>query len=250
MLEDRFFHNQHFIDYVRLLFELHRAISEGWDETELGEAIRERMDEPGSRLSSNEIASSSGIAADFYSLTDAPPVVISPMAADAWTALQRVFQPRKSMDFHGALDLLRKHADTIPPASLAYLRGKIWMEAEEFAIAAAFLKRTNELDASNENFRYMALHALGNANSKSAIPMAQTILTNREHHPPRLVLKALDVLIQSIRAEAGNHPREELKSFIPIIQNSIFRFETSGEAENDPSLLVSSINHLDFLRAS
>ena len=38
MLEDRFFESRHYIDYVRLLFDLHRAISEGWDETEEGEA--------------------------------------------------------------------------------------------------------------------------------------------------------------------------------------------------------------------
>jgi hypothetical protein len=250
MLEDRFFRNQHYIDYVRLLFDLHKAISEGWDETASGEALRDRMDEPGSRLSSDEIASVNGIAADFYSLNDAPPIAILPITADAWAALQPVFQPRKSKDLHGALELLRQHAGSIPPASVAYWRGKIWMEAEEYPIAAAFLKRASELDAENANFRYMALHALGKANSQSAIRMAQEILTNWGQHPSRLVLKALDVLIQLIRAETGNHPHEELKSFIPIIQNSIFQFETSGEVENDPSLLASSINHLAFLRAS
>jgi hypothetical protein len=130
------------------------------------------MDEPGSRLSSDEIASVNGIAADFYSLNDAPPIALLPITADAWAALQPVFQPRQSKDLHGALELLRQHAGSIPPASVAYWRGKIWMEAEEYPIAAAFLKRASELDAENANFRYMALHALGKANSQSAINQA------------------------------------------------------------------------------
>jgi hypothetical protein len=249
---DRFFRNQHYIDYVRLLFDLHKAISEGWDETASGEAQRDLMDKPGRWLSSDEITSVSGISADFYSLTDAdaPSIVRPPLTADAWAALQPVFQPRKSRDLHGALELLRQHAGSIPPASVAYCRGKIWMEAEEYPIAAAFLKRASELDVENANFRYLALHALEKANSQSAIQMAQDILRNSEQHPSRLVLKALDVLIRLIRSEGGNQPHEELKSFIPNIQNSIFQFETSGEVENDPSLLASSINHLAFLRAS
>jgi tetratricopeptide (TPR) repeat protein len=250
MLEGRFFHNPDYIDYVRLLFRLHVAIAEGWDETADGEALREEMDRPGSRLSSDEIASLSGISADFYSLADAPSSDLSRLTADALSDLQPSFQTQQSKEFPRAIELLRKHAESIPPASLAYLRGKIWMEAGEHQIAAAFLERASELDPQNANFRYMLLHALGKSNPESAIQMAQAILLNWEQHSPRLVLKSLDVLLQLKRADSKNHTDQQLKSFIPIFQNSIFRFETSGEAENDPTLLISSINHLDFLRAS
>ena len=246
MLDDRFFRNPSYIDYIRLLFDLHRAIAEGWDETEKGEALRDRMDEPGSRLTSDETASISGISADFYSLTDTPSSALSPMTADALSDLQPIFHPQQSGDFHRAFELLREHAGSIPPASLAYCRGKIWMEAGEHQIAASFLERASDLDPHNANFRYRALHALWKANPTSAIQMAQAILSNWEQHPPRLVLKSLDVLVQLIRAESNDHTHPELKSFIPIFQNSIFRFETSGEVENDPSLLASAINHLDF----
>ena len=34
MLEDAFFRIRTIIEYIRLLFDLHRAIAEGWDETE------------------------------------------------------------------------------------------------------------------------------------------------------------------------------------------------------------------------
>ena len=246
MLEHRFFHNPDYVDYIRLLFHLHVALAEGWDETDEGEALRERMERPGSRLSSDEMISLSGISADFYSLTDTPSSALSPMTADALSDLQPIFRPQQSTEFHGSLELLRKHVGSIPPASLAYCRGKIWMKAGEHRISAAFLERASELDPQNANFHYMALDAMGKANPTSAKRMAQAILLNREQHSPRIVLKALDVLLQLIRAESKDHTDQELKSFIPIFQNSIFRFETSGEAEQYPNLLDSSINHLDF----
>lgn len=248
MSHQNFFCNRDYIEYVRLLFELHRAISEGWDETEAGEALRDRLDEPGDRLSSDEIASVSAIAADFYSLTDAPNHTLSPMTAQDLADLQPVFQHRDRKQFHDALELLRKHAESIPSASLAYMRGRIWMEAEEHQIAAAFLNRASFLDPNNANFRYMALHALWNASPASAIKLAQAILSNWQQHPPRLVLKSLDVLMQSIRAESACGTPQELQSYIPIFEDSIFQFETSGDAETDLDLLDNSFNHLDFLQ--
>jgi hypothetical protein len=246
MLEGHFFHNPDYMEYIRSLFHLHVALAEGWDETDEGEALRERMERPGSRLSSDEITSLSGISADFYSLTDEHRGDVLPMPVDVYTDLEPILQSWKSRDPHTALDLLRKHAGYIPAASLAYSRGRIWMEAAEHMIAAAFLQRASELEPSNANYRYLALHALSKANPASAIQMAQAILVNWDKHSPRLVLKSLDVLVQSIRAESNDRSHPELKSFIPIFRNSIFRFETSGEVDNDPSLLVSSINHLDF----
>jgi tetratricopeptide (TPR) repeat protein len=246
MLEDRLFHNSDYFDYIRLLFDLHRAIAEGWDETEKGEALRDRMDVPGSRLTSDERASLSGISADFYSLTDTVFSDLSPMTPDALSDLQLIFEPQQSREFHRALEVLRKHARSVPPASLAYLRGKIWMEAGEHQIAAAFLERASELDPHNANFRYMALHEMSKANPASAERMAHAILADWEQQSPRLVLKSLDLLLNSIRAHSTDRSQSELKSFIPIFQNSILQFETTGEAENDPSLLVSSINNLDY----
>jgi hypothetical protein len=248
MCTDRFFQNQDYSEYIRLLFDLHRAISEGWDETESGEMLRERMDEPGSRLSRDEIDSVSRIAADFYSLTDAPSYSCSPLTAVQLADLQPVFQHQNLTEIHIALELLRNHGGSIPPASLAYLRGKIWMEAREYRIAAAFLERATELDPNNANFRYMALHALWIADPPAGTRMAEVILAKWQRHPPRLVLKALDVQLQFIRAKSNGHTRRELESFVPMFEDSIIRFETSGEeeVEGDPNLLRRSFSHLDY----
>ena len=143
MIDRHFFDNPSFLEYVRLLRDLHIAIREGWDETTEGEALRERMDDPGRWLSSGEIASLNGISADFYSLTDPHPVEVSPITAEVMTDLEEVLQARRSRDFSKALVLLRKHAGRIPPARLAYLRGSVWMEAGEYSIASAFLQRAS-----------------------------------------------------------------------------------------------------------
>ena len=246
MPEHCFFHNPEFTDYIRLLFDLHIAIADGWDETDEGEALRERMDLTGSRLSSDEITSLSGISADFYSLTDEPPGNVLPMTGDMLTELELILQPRTSKDFQEMFDLLRKNAGFIPAASLAYLRGRIWMAAGEHLIAAAFLKRASELEPLNVNYRYIALHAKWKAEPSSAVQTAQTILSNSELHSPRLVLKAFDILLQQIRSQPGDQTHPELKSYIPIIQRSIFRLETSGEAEVDPDLLGKAFTYIDY----
>jgi len=235
------------MEYVRLLYELHVAIKEGWDETAEGEALRDRMDEPGSVLSGEEIAATQGISADFYSLTDEPTPVRSLITAEVLADLDSSLRARKSNDFQKALVLLRKHAECIPPASLAYLRGMIWMEAGEHAIAAVFLQRARDLEPENANYRYIALHALWMAAPSSVIEEAEAILLNSEKHPPRLVLKAADILNQQLRSEPPGQYYGELRSVIPNLQTSIFLFETSGEAENYPKLLDGAFGLIDYV---
>ena len=227
-----FFDNPDFREYVRSLHKLHLAIKEGWDETAEGEALREHMDESGSRLSGEEISSLNGISADFYSLTDTPPGEVSPITAEVMADLGSVLQSRKTNDFNRALELLRKHVERIPPARLAYLRGSIWMEAGEYPIAAMFLKRASALEPDNSNFRYLALHSLWKADPSAAAELARTIVSNLEKYPPGLVLKAADILAHPPRVLPGDQIRPERDSLIPILpQDFIFQQETSGEAE-------------------
>ena len=208
--------------------------------------MRERMDWTGSRLSSDEITSLSGISADFYSLTDEPPTNVSPMTADVLNELEPILHPRTSKEYQEVFDLLRKHGGFIPAPSLAYLRGRIWMDAGEHLIAAAFLQRASELEPTNANYRYIALHAKWKADPLAAVQTAQTILSNSELHSPRLVLKAFDILLQNIRSQPEDQTHQELNYYIPIIQRSIFRLETSGEAEIDPDLLDKAFSYIDY----
>jgi tetratricopeptide (TPR) repeat protein len=234
---DRFFNDPDFIKYVRLLYDLHVAIREGWDESSKGEVLRDRMEDPGSRLSGEEIVSLNGISADFYSLTDESITTLLPITADVMADLDEAVQARESREFDKALRLLRKHSRNIPPASLAYLRGRTWMAAGEYQIASAFLQRASDLDPENSNFTYVALHCLSLADPAAAVERSQTSLSNSEESPLRLILKAADILSQHSGIQQEEGSSRELRSLIPILESSIFRLETSGEAETNPELL-------------
>ncbi|MGP0065886.1 MAG: hypothetical protein ACLQGP_20065 [Isosphaeraceae bacterium] len=233
MIDRHFFDNPSFLEYVRLLRDLHIAIREGWDETTEGEALRERMDDPGRWLSSGEIASLNGISADFYSLTDPHPVEVSPITAEVMTDLEEVLQARRSRDFSKALVLLRKHAGRIPPARLAYLRGSVWMEAGEYSIASAFLQRASALEPDNPNFCYLALQTLWKADPSTAAERARAILSDPEEYTPGLVLKAADILAHQPRALPPEEQRQQEEALIPFR----FRQQTSGEAETYREML-------------
>jgi hypothetical protein len=157
MANAKFFDNPDFLQYVRLLHELHAAIREGKDESAEGERIRDQMDEPTSRLSSDEIDSVHGISGDLYSITDPLPTAILPRTAEVNDDLAEATRARASKDFNRALDLLRRRASYLEPAALAFQRGRIWMEAGESGIASLFLERAIELDPGNPNYRSVAL---------------------------------------------------------------------------------------------
>jgi tetratricopeptide (TPR) repeat protein len=237
MATDQFFLDSDFMNYVHLLYDLHVAMREGWDESSEGEALRERMDGPGGGFSAEEIVSLNGISADFYSLTDAASASGLPITAEVMADLESALRARESLDFDKALRLLRSRSHYVPPASLAYLRGRIWMAAGEHRIAAAFLQRASELDPDNSNYTYIALHSLSLADPLTAIEQSRAILFNFEKSPLSLIFKAFDILSEHSREGQADQSNYELKSLIPILENSIFRLETSGEAETNPDLL-------------
>ncbi len=248
MNERQFFQNPDFVAYVRMLHQLHGAIREGWDETDKGEALRDRMDEPWHNFSGDEVASLSGISADLDSLSGPPASDIRTIAADAKADLDSALEARKTGDFIGALEILRKHAGRIPAASLAYLRGQIWLEAGEYPIAAEFLQRASDLEPDNSNFRYIALHALGKSDPLKAADQARAILAESPRNPPELVLKAADILADQARILPSDQTRRELKSLIRPLQDSIFRLETSGEGQVHPDLLIRADGLIDACR--
>jgi tetratricopeptide (TPR) repeat protein len=164
--------------------------------------------------------------------------------------LDLALHARESLDFDKALRLLRAHSQHVPSASLAYLRGRIWMAAGEHRIASAFLQRASELDPENWNHAYLALHSLSLADPSAAVEQSRAILFNSEKSPLRLIVKAADILSQHSRERQPDQSNQELKLLIPILESSIFRLETSGEAETNPDLLgrarglVNSFNKL------
>lgn len=243
MSEAKYFRNPAFIDYARLLHQLHRAIREGWDETDRGEMIRERMDDSGRGLSREEIESLNGISADFYSLSEmakeGPPAVTPEALGDFAASLEA----RKSSEFHSALALLRTHAEQFPAPSLAYLRGRVWLEAGEYDIAHTFLEHAADLEPANSNFRYMALHSLWKADPDRAAHLARTILADSARHSPELVLKAADIVAREAPNMPADERQRELTALDPTVLDSRFRLETSGVRDVYPDLLGNAVEN-------
>src|SRR3954468_21024741 len=93
-----FFNNPDFLQYVRLLSDLHQLIRGGTDETPEGEALRDRMDDPGSRLSSDEIVAVNGISADFYSLAASSTGPVLPRTDEVQADLRSALDARDRKD--------------------------------------------------------------------------------------------------------------------------------------------------------
>ena len=94
-----FFNNPDFLQYVRLLSKLHQLIRAGTDETPEGEALHDRMDDPGSRLSSDEIVSANAISADFYSLAASSTEPVLPQTDEVKADLGSALDARERRDF-------------------------------------------------------------------------------------------------------------------------------------------------------
>jgi hypothetical protein len=140
----RFFNNPQFLAYARLLRQLHQLIRDGADESEEGEALRGRMDEPAEDLTPEEVNCLNAISADFYTLTD-PTSRSQPGSPEMKDRLIEVSDAREIGDFAKALDLLRKNEASLDPAVVASWRGRIWSELGESQIAADFFQRASEL---------------------------------------------------------------------------------------------------------
>jgi len=158
MRSKQFFANPHFLNYARLLRELHQLIRAGTDETEQGEALRERMDQPAEHLSPEEVDCLNAISADFYTLAGPAPQTL-PAPAYVRDRLKEVLDAREGQDFGKALELLRKNEQYIDPAAAASFRGSIWSKAGENEIALDFFQRANELAPGNGHCASMGLDA-------------------------------------------------------------------------------------------
>jgi hypothetical protein len=131
------------------------------------------MDDPGSRLSSDEIVSANAISADFYSLAASSTGPVLPQTDEVKADLGSALDARDRRDFGRALDLLRMRAAYINPEVLSYIRGSIWGETGEAQIAVQFFRRAAQSDPNNAHYSYMVLHYLSQADVEGARDQAR-----------------------------------------------------------------------------
>lgn len=172
-----FMNNPNYVEYVRLLRQLHRLIAEGNDGDE-ADALRDDMDAPWYALSEEEIARIRGLSADLYTLDEDRQALVQPpngLAVDSLRA--RLKEAAEARDWDAALELLRQHSHVLPSHEEAFLRGWYWKELEDHDTAALFFERAAELDPQNAKYPVAVMEARIRAGHiEEALRYARTIL--------------------------------------------------------------------------
>ncbi|MEZ6130210.1 MAG: hypothetical protein R3C59_16110 [Planctomycetaceae bacterium] len=246
MKHGRFFNKPEFREYINLLRKLHELIRAGTDETERGEALRERMDVPANSLDQEEIDFANRLSGDFYGLFAdnlEPPL---PMTDAAQKAVHQALAKRNQRDFSAALDQLRIAAPHFEPWQMNYVRGSTLLEAEMPAIAADYFLDTSIRQPDNPNFRFMWLSALAHASPETALREAQRIIENYPKEDPKLSYKAADILFANTRNLPDNESTDVIRSLVPVFEDAVFRFQLNGTASDEKSLIAAAVTLLGF----
>ena len=121
------------------LVELHRLITAGKEDSPDAESVRDALDAPLKALNATEKTRSQWLSDDLYSVGEPNlGTVQKQMTLEAQRQLNEALQARHNREWDRALELLRQWKEYVLPAQLSYLRGSIWLEAGDFAVAAAF----------------------------------------------------------------------------------------------------------------
>lgn len=129
---------------IRGLHRLHALALEGRDETPEADAVRDGLERPWYLLSDVEKARITGLSEDLDSLGE-PPRGARPMDPEAQRGLIEADEARQAGEWDRALEMLRRWGESLSPAALSRLRGRIWREAGDQETAAIFLRHAEEL---------------------------------------------------------------------------------------------------------
>ena len=147
-----------YVDYSRLLRQLHTLIRRGADESEEGEALREAMDEPCRRIPDLELARVRGLGADLNAIGSE----IS--AGESFTHLdffnKRFQLAQDEADWDKALDLLRSNPSRFSPARLLFLKGIFWARLEDYETALDFFEEAIHRGPAERQFVIALLQTL------------------------------------------------------------------------------------------
>lgn len=143
-------------ELARLTLALQQQTSAATDDSSEADAIRDRMEEPWSRLSALEMELADGLSADLYSLSDEefPPVDKSERILGE-EELKRAWD---SHDWPSVLTLVRYGPAFLTRDQIACIRGICWLELGQPEVALAFLELASKITPGNVDYRIMVAH--------------------------------------------------------------------------------------------
>jgi hypothetical protein len=139
-----------YVEYTRLLRQLHAMIRRGEGDTEKADELRDAMDGPWSRLKEEELVRVRGLGADLNTIGTATDRDEDPERTrdfdDEFVSAQR------ASDWDRVLSVMRSCPTAFPEASSAYLRGVFWARVGDLETALVFLDEAVRLAPSNSKF--------------------------------------------------------------------------------------------------
>jgi hypothetical protein len=153
--------NPAYLEYLRLLVQLHALIADGKSETDDADLVRDEMDTPWAKLSQAEADRLGGLSADLYMLTDEE---IFERTEPAERTRERIGPDLETAwqgrEWDRMLALLRRGPDFLRNDQLAYLRGRCWLAFGHPEIATLFFEKALRLRPEEPMYRLAALEPL------------------------------------------------------------------------------------------
>ncbi|MEX0727847.1 MAG: hypothetical protein WEB58_02630 [Planctomycetaceae bacterium] len=236
MLRPAFFKNPEYCEYVRLLVRLHDLIIQKKDESEEGDRLRDEMDLCSKDFTDEEVVSLNGISGDIYFLS-LPSIEPTQLSDDARKELVLAKSLQRSGDYISALAILRKFRFSVASPILARLRGTIFSEAGLHDVAWRFYKFAAEREPENDSHVFVELDALHNFDPANADERAKEILCKPESYAPMILLKAIEIRIDSSRNDDPKTRGDVNRKLLPLIERVISDFEAEGSTKYSPDLL-------------
>jgi tetratricopeptide (TPR) repeat protein len=185
--------NEAYREYVRLLRRLHQLFVESKEESAEAEELYDRMDAAWRTLSQEQEDSIGGLIADLNCVRRGPVPSQKSSSVVFGQTFPALVKAKQSDDWHEVLKELRPLAPFLPPAGLAYMRGRAWSELEDYETALLFFKHAEKIDPNNGKYAYAALECLARVDAEQAAHRAHEILANGASHPAVELIEAASI---------------------------------------------------------
>jgi tetratricopeptide (TPR) repeat protein len=215
-----------FSQVAKSLVALHRLIKDGKDDSAEAESVRDGLDLPLKALNTAEKERARWLSEDLYSVSEPPPgTVLTPMNAQSQEQFNAALEARQSGEWDRALGLLRRLREYISPSLLSYLRGSIWLEADNADVAAAFFGHAAETNSANASYRALYMHALAESNPDAARKLAREVLEDDEKYAPVVVGRAAEIRFNEARTTSDADSTRLARKLISLLERNMTRIE-------------------------
>jgi tetratricopeptide (TPR) repeat protein len=152
--------SSHYFRFQELLKKLQDLMAAGEGDSPAGDSVRDEMDALWPQLTEEEGRRLRGLSADLYALSgeEIPRTTTSQKTRDELPL--RIKEAFEGERFDEVLDLLRFRPEFLPGHAVAYLRGRCWLELDDFLPAAWFFDLAASLEPGHPSYAAMALNAL------------------------------------------------------------------------------------------